>query len=85
MILPAIDNAMKNLILTKLLDAKNEILNEKINLAKKDQLYIGSVLAEERLYNPFLRCESEYFKELTGEQIPARVFMKLRALMDKFQ
>ena len=37
---------------------------------------VGSKLIEERLYNPFIRCEREpYFREITGEpNDPIRAF-----------
>jgi hypothetical protein len=41
---------------------------------------------EERLYNPFIRCaREEYFKEITGEIDPVRIFAKIRKLKDNFK
>ena len=46
---------------------------------------VPSKLMEEILYNPFIRCaREEYFKEITGEIDPIRVFAKIRKLKDNF-
>ncbi len=47
---------------------------------------VPSKLMEERLFNPFIRCAKEdYFKEITGENDPVRIFAKLRKLKDSFK
>ena len=42
----------------------------------------GTMIAEERLINPFLRAGEEYFTKLTGETDPAKSFGKLRKMCD---
>ena len=56
------------------------MIDKKIEQCKKlrnmGEFTVGSKLIEERLYNPFIRCEKEpYFKEITGEyNDPVKVF-----------
>jgi len=41
---------------------------------------------EERLFNPFIRCAREgYFKEVTAENDPVRIFGKIRKLKDNYK
>jgi hypothetical protein len=47
---------------------------------------VPSKLMEERLFNPFIRCAREqYFKDITGEYDPVRIFAKMRKLKDNFK
>ena len=45
---------------------------------------MGSKLAEEKLYNPYLKLRQPYFQDLFGNLNDAEKFMKLRKLNDKF-
>ena len=70
------------------LDPDNEFIHDKIEWVKKmradGQFTVGSRLVEERLYNPFMRCNDKYYKDLTNEDRPEKVFKKLRILKDNF-
>ena len=53
---------------------------------KNGEFTVPSKLMEERLYNPFIRCaRDDYFKEITAENDPVRVFAKIRKLKDNFK
>jgi hydroxyacylglutathione hydrolase len=70
------------------LDPENDFIKDKIEWVDKlrtdGQFTVGSRLVEEKLYNPFMRCNDRYYKDLTNEEIPEKVFKKLRILKDNF-
>ena len=71
------------------LESENPIVQQKLKHCEKasenGDFNLPSKLMDERFYNPFLRCaKEEYFKNITGENDPVRVFAKLRKLKDKF-
>ena len=82
LIFPSEDNYMNNLIFIKTLDPKNEILNMKMKIAEQSQKNkrsnVPSLLYEEKLTNPYLRCNEKYFKEFVKEKDPIKVFMKIK-------
>ena len=82
LIFPSEDNYVANLMFVKSLDPKNELLNIKIKLAEQSQKSkksnIPSLLYEEKMTNPYLRCNDKYFKEFVKENDPVKVFMKLK-------
>ena len=86
LIFPSIDNALHNYIFTKSLDPNNEFLEAKMKIAKsnieKQQMNVPVSLFEEKLTNPFLRCNESYYKMLTGENDPVKVFTKLKKFKD---
>jgi hydroxyacylglutathione hydrolase len=79
-----------NLKFAKYLEPDNPMIDHKLKqveqaLAQGD-FTVPSKLMEERLYNPFIRCAREpYFKEITGENDPVRIFGKIRKLKDNFK
>jgi len=85
MIFPGHENALENLTYAKLLEQKNEFIENKLEWAKqnKGNMTVGSVMSEERLYNPFLRSDQKYFQNLTGETDPVKCFEKMRKVMEK--
>lgn len=53
---------------------------------KAGNFTVPSKLMDERLFNPFIRCAREpYFREVTGEHDPVRIFAKIRKLKDNFK
>ncbi len=82
MIFPSEDNYLTNLLFIKSLDPKNELLNLKLKLAEQSQKSkksnIPSLLYEEKMTNPYLRCNDKYFKEFVKETDPVKVFTKLK-------
>ena len=63
-----------------MIDAKMKLADE---IRQRGDFTVGSKLMEEYRYNPFIRCAREqYFKEVTGESDPVRVFAKIRKLKD---
>ena len=81
---------LNNLKFAKYIEPENPMIDHKIQQAEKARasgdFTVPSKLMEERLYNPFIRCAREdYFKEITGEQDPIRVFAKIRKLKDNFK
>jgi hydroxyacylglutathione hydrolase len=70
------------------LDPDNDFIKDKIEwvnkLRSEDQFTVGSRLVEEKLYNPFMRCNDRYYKDLTNEEEPEKVFKKIRILKDNF-
>jgi hydroxyacylglutathione hydrolase len=81
---------LANLKFSKYIESENPMIEHKIKQAEKaiaqGEFTVPSKLMEERLFNPFIRCAREpYFKEITGENDPVRIFAKLRKLKDTFK
>lgn len=80
LLFPAHEYTLSNLNFAKYIEPNNPMIDKKIEQCKKlrnmGEFTVGSKLIEERLYNPFIRCEKEpYFKEITGEyNDPVKVF-----------
>ena len=82
MIFPSEDNYLTNLLFIKSLDPKNELLKLKMKLSEQSQKLkksnIPSLLYEEKMTNPYLRCNDKYFKDFVKETDPVKVFTKLK-------
>jgi hydroxyacylglutathione hydrolase len=81
---------LSNLKFAKYIEPSNPMIDHKIKQAEqalaRGEFTVPSNLMEERLYNPFIRCaREEYFKEITGEIDPVRIFAKIRKLKDNFK
>lgn len=81
---------LANLKFAKYIEPDNPMIDIKIQqvemAVKNGEFSVPSKLMDERLYNPFIRCAREdYFKELTRENDPTRVFAKLRKAKDQFK
>ena len=81
---------LSNLKFAKYIEPLNPMIDHKIKQAEqalaRGEFTLPSKLMEERLYNPFIRCaREEYFKEITGEIDPVRIFAKIRKLKDNFK
>lgn len=81
---------VSNLKFAKYIEPENPMIDVKLEQAKKalsnGEFTVPSKLMDERLYNPFIRCAREhYFKEITGENDPTRIFAKLRKLKDTYK
>lgn len=84
LIFPAEEDSLNNLMFVKTLDPKNDILNMKIKLADQafqaKKINVPTMLYEEKMVNPYLRCNEKYYKDLVNEKDPIRVFTKLKKL-----
>jgi hydroxyacylglutathione hydrolase len=81
---------LSNLKFAKYIEPENPMIDMKIDQVQKalakGEFTVPSKLMDESLYNPFIRCAREhYFKEITGENDPTRIFAKLRKLKDNFK
>lgn len=89
LIFPGHEIGLEALSFAALLEKENEFLGKKLAWAKdqraQGQMTVGSVMGEERLYNPFLRCFQPHFKTLTNENDPIRVLAKLIKLRETLQ
>jgi hydroxyacylglutathione hydrolase len=85
---PGHEYTINNIEFIMKLDPNNEFLLDKLEWAKKvrenGDFTVGSRLVEERLYNPFFRSNDQYYKDLTNEQDPAKVFAAIRTLRDNY-
>ena len=81
---------INNLKFAKYIEPDNPMIEHKMKQAEQaiqaGEFTVPSKLMDERLYNPFIRCAREqYFKDITGEVDPVRVFAKIRKLKDNFK
>jgi hydroxyacylglutathione hydrolase len=88
LVFPGHEYTVYNIGFIMKLDPKNEFLLDKLEWAKKmrenGDFTAGSRLVEEKLYNPFFRSNDKYYKELTGEEDPGKVFAAIRKLRDNY-
>lgn len=84
LIFPGVENAAENLMFAKILDAGNEFVNAKFEeVSQKGNKYIGQVLGQERLYNPFLRTDQKYFQAIFEVNDSFECFVKMQKMMEK--
>lgn len=87
LIFPSEDNYLSHLMFVKAVDPKNELLNLKLKMVKKEKdqsstSNIPTLLYEEKALNPYLRCNEKYYKDLVNESDPVRVFTKLQKMQE---
>ncbi len=79
---------LKNLQFALSIEPHSEVIKSKIQQVNEalnaDEPTIGSFIRDEIKYNPFLRCDENYFKEKFNSQDPVEVFKIIRKLKDKF-
>uniref|UniRef100_A0AAF5CWV9 hydroxyacylglutathione hydrolase n=1 Tax=Strongyloides stercoralis TaxID=6248 RepID=A0AAF5CWV9_STRER len=79
---------VKNLQFALSLEPENNSLRQKLDKislnVSKGIHSVPSTIAEEKMYNPFMRVSSEEMKNITNEIDPIKVMQKLRHLKDKF-
>ena len=84
LIFPGMEAAAQLLMFAKIIDSNNEFVNKKLDEVKiGGDKNIGQMLGIERLYNPFLRCDQKYFKDLFEAQDNLTCFTKMKKMMDK--
>lgn len=85
LIFPGHENALENIAFAKMLEPNNEFVGKKLEWAKgvNRNMSLGTMMSEERLYNPFLRCDQPFFKKLTGKTDNLEVFRMMHAARDK--
>lgn len=78
----------KNLEFSLSLDSNNENIKNKLEQVKKlneqNKYSMGSMLKDELLYNPFLRCQEDFFRNKFSLDNPVDIFKKIRVMKDKF-
>lgn len=89
LIMCAHDFTYNNLKYCFFLDGNNEMLHKIAKRAydnqKKNKLMVGiSSLEEEIKYNPYLRCDDDYYKKYTNEKRGEKVLEMLRAIRNSF-
>lgn len=85
---------LNNLRFATLVDPTNEALNQRLAkveaLREKQQPSLPCLLSEEKITNPFLRCDTEVLREAASEHAktplkdPVAVFAELRKWKDRF-
>jgi hydroxyacylglutathione hydrolase len=83
LIFPGVESASENLMFSKIIDPNNEFVKSKQEEIKEKKKNIGQVLCQERLYNPFLRCDQQYFLNLFEVKDPVSCFTKMKKMMEK--
>lgn len=84
LIFPAVEAAAQLLMFSKIIDSNNEFVNKKLDEVKQgSDKNVGQMLGIERLYNPFLRCDQKYFKDLFDVKDNLACFEKMKKMMDK--
>lgn len=84
LVFPAMEAAAQLLMFSKIVDSNNEFVNKKLEEVKQgSDKNIGQMLGIERLYNPFLRCDQKYFKDLFDAKDNLACFEKMKKMMDK--
>lgn len=82
LIFPGHETVLNSLIWAKTFDPTNQMLNLKIELAEQmkaqNQVIMPTTMQDEKYYNPFLRCNEKYYRELVKENDPVRIFTKLK-------
>ncbi|CAG9322743.1 unnamed protein product [Blepharisma stoltei] len=80
-------NALENIAFAHMIESENFVLKEKLKWAKEQReskkLICSSILAEERLYNPYFRTDQAHFKTFTEAQDPVDCFMRLKIMQNK--
>jgi hydroxyacylglutathione hydrolase len=83
LIFPGLEAAGENLMFCKILDPNNPFVNSKLEEVKSKDMNIGQQLSQERLYNPFFRCDQKYFYQLFEANDPVMCFTKMKKMMEK--
>jgi glyoxylase-like metal-dependent hydrolase (beta-lactamase superfamily II) len=83
LIFPGFEAAAQMMIFAKLIDPGNEFVKKKMEEVKENERNIGQMMGMERLYNPFLRADQKFFKDLFGTQDSFECFCKMKKMMDK--
>ena len=83
LIFPGSEFAAENLIFAKIIDTNNEFVKNKLDEVKNKDRNFGQVLGQERLYNPFFRCDQKYFLNLFEAEDPFSCFVKMKKMMEK--
>ncbi|OMJ93670.1 hypothetical protein SteCoe_3370 [Stentor coeruleus] len=84
LIFPGVESANENLMFSKIIDPNNEFVKSKLEEVKGQKVKnIGQVLCQERLYNPFLRCDQQYFLNLFEVKDPISCFTKMNKMKEK--
>jgi hydroxyacylglutathione hydrolase len=88
LLFPGHEYLLRNCEFILALDPENQFLLDKYEWGKKmrekGEFTVGSRLVEEKLYNPFFRSNDDYYKDLTSETDPVKVFKAIRTLKDNF-
>ena len=84
LIFPGFERAAENLMFAKLIDGGNQFVNSKLEEVKENkEKNIGQLLGQERLYNPFFRCDQKYFQKLFEVEDSLSCFIKMKKMMEK--
>ncbi|OMJ71159.1 hypothetical protein SteCoe_30703 [Stentor coeruleus] len=84
LIFPSVESAAENLMFSKIIDPNNEFVKSKLEEVKEQKRKnIGQVLCQERLYNPFLRCDQKYFLDLFEVKDPISCLTKMNKMKEK--
>lgn len=79
---------LKNLQFALSLEPDSEIIKSKIKEVEKTleegKPTMGSLIGDELKYNPFLRCDEDYFKKKFDSEDPVEIFKIIRKMKDKF-
>lgn len=79
---------LKNLEFALSLEPENEIVKGKILEVQKaledGKPNVGSFIEDEVKFNPFLRCDEDFFKKKFNVEDPVEVFKIIRKMKDKF-
>lgn len=87
MLFPGHEVALESLTFAKLIDPGNKPLSKKLTWAKErrsqNDMTVGSLLSEERLYNLFLRCDDRSLWKVLDTKDEAETLERLWSLLKK--